>query len=65
MVLLERGGFYDLDDVLRDLVEIQYTRNDFQLNRVTSGYVATSSRCIPLTRIRSTASPSSGTRSRT
>src|SRR5918995_1039710 len=33
MVLLERGGFYDLDDVLRDLVRIQYTRNDFQLNR--------------------------------
>ena len=33
MVLLEQGGFYDLDDVLRDLVKIQYTRNDFQLNR--------------------------------
>src|SRR5918999_1298666 len=33
MVLLERGGFYDLDDILRDLVKIQYTRNDFQLNR--------------------------------
>src|SRR5215203_4984174 len=33
MVLLERGGFYYLDDVLRDLVKIQYTRNDFQLNR--------------------------------
>src|SRR5215212_1526288 len=33
MVLLEKGGFYDLDDVLRDLVHIQYTRNDFQLNR--------------------------------
>jgi excinuclease ABC subunit B len=33
MVLLEQGGFYDLDDVLRDLVRIQYTRNDFQLNR--------------------------------
>jgi excinuclease ABC subunit B len=35
MVLLERGGFYDLDDVLRDLVRIQYTRNDFQLARGT------------------------------
>ena len=33
MVLLERGGFYDLDDVLRDLVRIQYTRNDYQLSR--------------------------------
>jgi excinuclease ABC subunit B len=33
MVLLEKGGFYDLDDVLRDLVRIQYTRNDFQLTR--------------------------------
>jgi excinuclease ABC subunit B len=33
MVLLEKGGFYDLDDVLRDLVHIQYARNDFQLNR--------------------------------
>ncbi len=33
MVLLERGGFYDLDDVLRDLVRIQYARNDFQLAR--------------------------------
>jgi excinuclease ABC subunit B len=35
MVLLEKGGFYDLDDVLRDLVHIQYTRNDFQLARGT------------------------------
>src|SRR5215218_11396567 len=35
MVLLEEGGFYDLDDVLRDLVKIQYTRNDYQLNRGT------------------------------
>jgi excinuclease ABC subunit B len=35
MVLLERGGFYDLDDVLRDLVRIQYARNDYQLNRGT------------------------------
>ncbi len=35
MVLLEEGGFYDLDDVLRDLVRIQYTRNDYQLNRGT------------------------------
>src|SRR5918998_252844 len=31
MVLLEEGGFYDLDEVLRDLVRIQYTRNDDQL----------------------------------
>ena len=35
MVLLEGGGFYDVDDILRDLVKIQYTRNDFQLNRGT------------------------------
>jgi excinuclease ABC subunit B len=35
MVLLEKGGFYDVDDILRDLVKIQYTRNDFQLNRGT------------------------------
>ena len=35
MVLLEQGGFYDLDDVLRDMVRIQYTRNDFQLARGT------------------------------
>jgi excinuclease ABC subunit B len=35
MVLLDKGGFYDLDDVLRDLVRIQYTRNDFQLSRGT------------------------------
>src|ERR671915_2623984 len=35
MVLLERGGFYDLDDVLRDLVRIQYARNDYQLDRGT------------------------------
>jgi excinuclease ABC subunit B len=35
MVLLEQGGFYDLDDVLRDLVRIQYARNDFQLARGT------------------------------
>ena len=35
MVLLERGHFYDLDDVLRDLVRIQYARNDYQLNRGT------------------------------
>jgi excinuclease ABC subunit B len=35
MVLLEEGGFYDLDDVLRDLVRIQYARNDYQLNRGT------------------------------
>jgi excinuclease ABC subunit B len=35
IVLLEEGGFYDLDDVLRDLVRIQYARNDYQLNRGT------------------------------
>src|SRR5829696_5977115 len=35
MVVLEKGGFYDLDDVLRDLVRIHYTRNDFQLARGT------------------------------
>lgn len=35
MVLLEAGGFYDLDDVLRDLVRIQYARNDYQLGRGT------------------------------
>jgi excinuclease ABC subunit B len=35
MILLEEGGFYDLDDVLRDLVRIQYARNDYQLNRGT------------------------------
>ena len=35
MVLLEEGGFYDLDEVLRDLVRIQYTRNDYQLARGT------------------------------
>jgi excinuclease ABC subunit B len=35
MVLLEEGSFYDLDDVLRDLVRIQYTRNDYQLARGT------------------------------
>jgi excinuclease ABC subunit B len=35
MVLLEGGKDYDLDDILRDLVKIQYTRNDFQLNRGT------------------------------
>ena len=35
MVLLEQGGFYDVDDILKDLVKIQYTRNDFQLNRGT------------------------------
>jgi excinuclease ABC subunit B len=35
MILLETGGFYDLDDVLRDLVRIQYARNDFQLARGT------------------------------
>jgi len=35
MVLLEKGGFYDADDILKDLVKIQYTRNDFQLNRGT------------------------------
>ncbi|MBA2442893.1 MAG: excinuclease ABC subunit UvrB, partial [Rubrobacter sp.] len=35
MVLLQEGGFYDLDDVLRDLVRIQYTRNDYQLSRGT------------------------------
>ncbi|MDQ3236576.1 MAG: excinuclease ABC subunit UvrB [Actinomycetota bacterium] len=35
MVLLEKRGSYNLDDVLRDLVRIQYTRNDFQLNRGT------------------------------
>ena len=33
MVLLTRGGSYDVDDVLRDLVHIQYARNDFQLAR--------------------------------
>ena len=33
MVLLEEGNFYDLDNILRDLVRIQYTRNDFQLTR--------------------------------
>ncbi|MDQ3360273.1 MAG: excinuclease ABC subunit UvrB [Actinomycetota bacterium] len=35
MVLLEKGGSYDVDHILRDLVKIQYTRNDFQLNRGT------------------------------
>ncbi len=35
MILLEEGGFYDLDDVLRDLVRIQYARNDYQLARGT------------------------------
>jgi excinuclease ABC subunit B len=35
MVLLEVGGFCDPDDVLRDLVRIQYARNDYQLNRGT------------------------------
>ncbi|SMC06110.1 excinuclease ABC subunit UvrB [Rubrobacter radiotolerans] len=33
MVVLREGGFYDLDDVLRDLVKIQYARNDYQLAR--------------------------------
>ncbi len=33
MVLLEQGSFHDLDDILRNLVKIQYTRNDFQLAR--------------------------------
>lgn len=33
MVILEEGNFYDLDDVLRDLVKIQYARNDYQLAR--------------------------------
>lgn len=33
MVILEEGNFYDRDDVLRDLVKIQYTRNDYQLAR--------------------------------
>src|SRR5919199_2167964 len=27
MVLLEQGGFYDLDDLLRQFVQMQYTRN--------------------------------------
>ena len=35
MVLLEKGNDYDVDGILRDLVKIQYTRNDFQLNRGT------------------------------
>jgi excinuclease ABC subunit B len=35
MVLLREGEEYDLDDVLRGLVKIQYARNDFQLNRGT------------------------------
>jgi excinuclease ABC subunit B len=35
MVLLAEGSFYDLDEVLRDLVRIQYTRNDYQLARGT------------------------------
>lgn len=35
MILLESGGFYDLDEVLRDLVRVHYTRNDFQLSRGT------------------------------
>src|SRR3712207_2649011 len=35
IVLLEEGGFYDLDDILRDLVRIQYVRNDYQLARGT------------------------------
>src|SRR5215211_6650026 len=35
MVLLEEGSFYYLDDILRDLVRIQYARNDYQLNRGT------------------------------
>ena len=35
MVLLEQGHLYDLDDILRDLVRIQYARNDYQLNRGT------------------------------
>jgi len=35
MVLLREGEEYDLDDVLRQLVRIQYARNDFQLNRGT------------------------------
>jgi excinuclease ABC subunit B len=35
IVLLEEGGFYDLDEVLRDLVRIQYARNDYQLARGT------------------------------
>jgi excinuclease ABC subunit B len=35
IVLLEEGSFYDLDDVLRDLVRIQYARNDYQLARGT------------------------------
>ncbi|MGI8649707.1 MAG: excinuclease ABC subunit UvrB [Rubrobacter sp.] len=33
MVVFEEGGFYDLDDVLRDLIKIQYTRNDYQIAR--------------------------------
>ncbi|MBV9453450.1 MAG: excinuclease ABC subunit UvrB [Rubrobacter sp.] len=35
IVLLEEGCVYDLDDVLRDLVRIQYARNDYQLARGT------------------------------
>ena len=35
MVLLQLGGEYDMDDVLRQLVKIQYVRNDYQLNRGT------------------------------
>ena len=35
IVLLKEGSFYDLDDVLRDLVRIQYARNDYQLARGT------------------------------
>ncbi len=35
MVLLEKGNFYDVDQILRDFVKIQYTRNDFQLARGT------------------------------
>ncbi len=40
MVLLEVGGFCDPDDVLRDLVRIQYARNDYQL-KVLTVYPAT------------------------
>jgi excinuclease ABC subunit B len=64
MVLLEKGGFYDLDDVLRDLVRIQYTRNDFQLARGTFRVRGDVLEVHPPTRTPSTGSPSSGTRSR-
>jgi excinuclease ABC subunit B len=62
MVLLEKGGFYDLDDICATSSRSSTPGTTSSSTGAPSGCGATCSRSIRLTRTRSTGSPFSGTR---